>query len=213
MDEEHVNESINKSDVMFDNLVILKEFSNIVNHVSDEEFLETVPKAKMKRVKWVPMFNCLKQGILDEMIQEMNAMWASENLPQKMEILQKQQAKYSHIDSNTKLWRPQLGDVKSQLKAHDVANLRKQKKMLEGLAKDYEARVGRLKRILSAKRGYIKALKMDVAKYQKKNESTVSKISERLESHEQRIKIIMPTKSDLEINWADVEHDEGIENA
>ncbi|XP_061718042.1 uncharacterized protein LOC133525699 [Cydia pomonella] len=213
MDDQHVNESMNKSDVMFDNLVILKEFSNIVNHVSDEEFLETVPKAKMKRVKWVPMFNCLKQGILDEMIQEMNAMWASENLPQKMEILQKQKAKYSHIDSNTKLWRPQLGDVKSQLKAHDVANLRKQKKMLEGLAKDYEARVGRLKRILSAKRGYIKALKMDVAKYQKKNESTVSKISERLESHEQRIKIIMPTKSDLEINWADVEHDEGIENA
>ncbi|XP_063365055.1 uncharacterized protein LOC134653588 [Cydia amplana] len=213
MEEEHVNESMNKSDVTFDNLIILKEFSNIVNHVSDEEFLETVPKAKMKRVKWVPMFNCLKQGILDEMIQEMNAMWASENLPQKLEILQKQQAKYSHIDSNTTLWRPQLGDVKSQLKAHDVANLRKQKKVLEGLAKEYETRVNKLKKILSAKRGYIKALKMDVAKYQKKNESTVSKISERLESHEQRIKIILPTKTDLEINWADVEHDEEIENA
>ncbi|XP_063385141.1 uncharacterized protein LOC134671258 [Cydia fagiglandana] len=211
--EEHVNESMNKSDVTFDNLIILKEFSNIVNHVSDEEFLETVPKTKMKRVKWVPMFNCLKQGILDEMIQEMNAMWASENLPQKLEILQKQQAKYSHKDSNTTLWRPQLGDVKSQLKAHDVANLQKQKKVLEGLAKEYEARVSKLKKILSAKRGYIKALKMDVAKYQKKNESTVSKISERLESHEQRIKIIIPTKPDLEINWADVDHDEEIENA
>ncbi|XP_047997698.1 uncharacterized protein LOC125235245 [Leguminivora glycinivorella] len=213
MEEEQVNESMNRSEVKFDNLVILKEFSKIVNRVSDEEFLETVPKAKMKRVKWVPMFKYLKQGIQDEMIQEMNAMWDSENLPEKMEILQKQQAKYAHLDSNTTLWRPQLGDVKSQLKAHDVANLQKQKEVLEGLAKEYEARVSRLKKVLSAKRGYIKALKMDVAKYQKKNESTVSKITERLENHEQRIKIIIPTKPDLEINWADVGHDEEIENA
>ncbi|XP_063538571.1 uncharacterized protein LOC134747850 [Cydia strobilella] len=212
MEEEHVNESMNKSDVTCDNLIILKEFSSIVNHVSDEEFLEAVPKAKMKRVKWVPMFNCLKQGILDEMIEEMNAMWTSEKFPQKLEILKKQRAKYSHINSNTTLWRPQLGDVKSQLKAHDVANLQKQKKVLEGLAKEYEARGSRLRKILSAKRGYIKALKMDIAKYKRKNESNVSKISERLKSHEQRIKIIIPIKPDLEINWADVEHEE-IENA
>lgn len=50
------------------------------------------------------MFNCLKQGILDEMIQEMNSMWASENLHQKLEILQKQSRKYSHLETGTVLW-------------------------------------------------------------------------------------------------------------
>ncbi|KAI8432241.1 hypothetical protein MSG28_004686 [Choristoneura fumiferana] len=57
-DEENISEAINNSEMTFDNLVVLKEFSNIVNHVR----------------------------------------------------------------------RPQLGNVKSQLKAHDAANLQKQKK-------------------------------------------------------------------------------------
>lgn len=107
--------------------------------------------------------------------------------------------------------RPQLNDVKAQLKAHDVANLQKQKILLESLAKEYEIRVGRLKKNLSAKRGYLKALQMDIQKYQKKNENFITQINEKLENHSSLTKMIIPTKLDVEeIKWTDtdLEHDE-----
>lgn len=92
--------------------------------------------------------------------------------------------------------------------------MQKQKKVLESLAKEYETRVSRLKKNLSAKRGYIKALQMDVLKYQKKNDNTVSKISEKLENHHHLAQIIV-TKPDIEIDWTinDLEVDIRIENA
>lgn len=68
----------------------------------NEDFLETVPKAKLKRVKWMPMFNCLKQGILDEMIQELSSMWEYENMPQKLDVLEKQKEKF--MDNDKVLW-------------------------------------------------------------------------------------------------------------
>lgn len=70
----------------------------------NEDFLETVPKAKLRRVKWVPMFNCLKQGILDEMIQELGAMWQYENMHEKIEVLEKQKEKFSDINTEEVLW-------------------------------------------------------------------------------------------------------------
>ncbi|KAL4718869.1 hypothetical protein ACJJTC_005083, partial [Scirpophaga incertulas] len=95
---------MNKSELTFDNLTIFKEFSNISNLVKDEEFLETVPKAKLKRVKWVPMFKCLKQGILDEMIQELSAMWQYENMHSKFETLEKQKEKFNELSADKILW-------------------------------------------------------------------------------------------------------------
>ncbi|XP_062529679.1 uncharacterized protein LOC101737498 isoform X3 [Bombyx mori] len=172
------------SEVPFDNLVILKEFGNIVNLVKDEDFLETVPKAKLRRVKWLPMFNCLKQGIFDEMVQEISNMWEYESMPEKLEILEKQKEKFNDVGDCKKLWRPQLGDVKAQMKASDVQNLQNQKSLLESLAKEYEMRVNRLKNVISAKRGYLKALQLDLQKYQKKNEDFFSKISKKLECHD-----------------------------
>lgn len=100
--------------------------------------------------------------------------------------------------------RPQLGDVKAQLKASDVANLRTQKSLLESLAKEYEARVIRLKKILSAKRGYLKALQMDIQKYQKKNEDFIEKLNDKFEKHDSLVKIILPDKVDIdEVEWKD----------
>lgn len=75
-----------------------------MHYYRNEDFLETVPKAKLRRVKWMPMFNCLKQGILDEMVQELSAMWEYENMPEKLEILEKQKEKYSDIEATKVLW-------------------------------------------------------------------------------------------------------------
>ncbi|XP_053608283.1 uncharacterized protein LOC128674039 [Plodia interpunctella] len=203
-------EDMDNPGITFDNLIILKEFSNIADLVRIEDFLDTVPKAKLRRVKWVPMFNCLKQGILDEMVQEFSSMWEYENMPTKLAILEKQKEKYTEINSEKQLWRPQLGDVKAQLKARDVANLQKQKVLLESLAKEYETRVHKLKDIVAAKRGYLKALQMDIQKYQRKNEEFITKINDKVENHQNLVKMIIPTRvnvrnfkwndDDLEIN-------------
>lgn len=100
--------------------------------------------------------------------------------------------------------RPQLGDVKAQLRASDVANLQKQKTLLESLAKEYEVRVNRLKKMLSAKRGYLKALQMDIQKYQKKNDDFIAKVNDKFENHDNLVKIILPDKVDIdEVVWTD----------
>ncbi|XP_075976654.1 uncharacterized protein LOC142976926 [Anticarsia gemmatalis] len=207
--ENHISDvDMNNTEIAFDNLTILKEFGNIVNLVRNEDFLETVPKAKLRRVKWMPMFNCLKQGILDEMVQELSSMWEYENMPAKIEILEKQKEKFTDLETVDVLWRPQLADVKAQLKANDVANLKKQKVLLESLAKEYEVRVNRLKKILAAKRGYLKALQLDIQKYQKKNEDLVMKISDKLENHHNLISSIQADKIDVEeISWKEKDMD------
>ncbi|OWR46862.1 hypothetical protein KGM_206630 [Danaus plexippus plexippus] len=203
--EEQMNEAdMNNSEATFDNFTILKEFSNIANLVKNEDFLETVPKAKLRRVKWVPMFNCLKQGILDEMVQEISSMWEFENMPEKLEILEKQKEKFSEINTENNVWRPQHNDVKSQLRASDVANLRKQKTLLETLAKEYETRAARLKKSVTAKRGYLKALQMDIQKYQKKNEDIVANIHNKISHHGKLAEIMLPNMIRVdEINWSE----------
>lgn len=50
------------------------------------------------------MFNCLKQGILDEMTQELSSMWQYENMPQKLEILEKQKEKFMELETDKVLW-------------------------------------------------------------------------------------------------------------
>lgn len=98
--------------------------------------------------------------------------------------------------------RPQLADVKAQLKASDVANLNKQRILLESLAKEYETRVNRVKKILAAKRGYIIALQMDIQKYQRRNDDLISKISDKLNNHHNLIRTTLADKIDIEeINW------------
>lgn len=100
--------------------------------------------------------------------------------------------------------RPQLGEVRVQLRASDAANLRKQKMLLESLAKEYEVRVNRLKKILSAKRGYLKALQMDIQKYQKKNEDLNAKVNDKLKNHDNLVKIILPVIVDIDtVAWTD----------
>lgn len=104
--------------------------------------------------------------------------------------------------------RPQLADVKAQLKANDVANLKKQKVLLESLAKEYEARVNRLKKILSAKRGYLKALQLDIQKYQKKNEELIAKISDKFDNHHSLIRTTLTDKIDVEeVCWKEKDMD------
>ncbi|XP_049700493.2 uncharacterized protein LOC110383212 [Helicoverpa armigera] len=201
MGEKVENLEMSSSEINFDNLTILKEFGNIVNLVRNEDFLEIVPKAKLRRVKWMPMFNCLKQGILDEMVQELSAMWEYENMPLKLEILDKQKEKFMDMETDKVLWRPQLADVNAQLKASDVDNLKKQKVLLETTAKEYEARVNKLKKILTAKRGYLKALQLDIQKYQRRNEDLVSKINDKLEHHQNLIK--SDDRFDIETDWKD----------
>ncbi|XP_046967991.1 uncharacterized protein LOC124535722 [Vanessa cardui] len=198
--------NISGAEVTFDNLTILKEFSNIANLVRNEDFLDTVPKAKLKRVKWVPMFNCLKQGIFDEMVQELSSMWEFENMPEKLEILEKQKEKFAEINPEKTVWRPKYNDVKSQLRASDVANLRKQKILLESLAKEYEARAGRLKKTVTAKRGYLKALQMDIQKYQKKNEEIITNIHEKMKNHGKLAELLVPNMVDVhDISWSQKE--------
>lgn len=100
--------------------------------------------------------------------------------------------------------RPQLGDVRAQLRASDAANLRKQKTLLESLAKEYEVQVNRHKKILSAKRGYLKALQMEMQKYQKKNEDFIAKVNDKLENHANLVKIMIPDKVNIDdIAWTD----------
>lgn len=102
--------------------------------------------------------------------------------------------------------RPQLNDVNGQLRAHDAADLQKQKVLLETLAKEYEARLNRLKKTLTAKRGYIKALQMDIEKYQKKNEDFVLQIHGKIENHTNVISTFIPTKIDIEnVTWSDAD--------
>ncbi|XP_047533811.1 uncharacterized protein LOC125068620 [Vanessa atalanta] len=198
--------NISSAEVTFDNLTILKEFSNIANLVRNEDFLDTVPKAKLKRVKWVPMFNCLKQGIFDEMVQELSSMWEFENMPEKLEVLEKQKEKFAEINPERTVWRPKYNDVKSQLRASDVANLRKQKVLLESLAKEYEARAGRLKKTVTAKRGYLKALQMDIQKYQKKNEEIITNINEKMKNHGKLAELLLPNMVDVhDISWSQKE--------
>lgn len=185
------------TEISFDNLVILKEFGCIVNLVKNEDFLEIVPKAKL-RVKWLPLFKCLKQVIYEDMVKELNAMWIYENMSEKLEILEKQKEKFNGLNESDSLWRPQLGNVKSQLKANDVANLRKQKIMLESLAKEYETRVNKLKKNLTAKRGYLKALQMDIQQYQKKNEEFILNMNYKIENHKNLAKLLLPYPTDPE---------------
>lgn len=76
--------------------------------------------------------------------------------------------------------------------------------MLESLAKEYESRVNRLKKTVSAKRGYLKALQLDIQKYQKKNEDLIMKINEKVENHQNLTKIMLPIKHDIDgMNWID----------
>ncbi|CAH2243953.1 uncharacterized protein LOC120631433 [Pararge aegeria] len=199
--------TMNNSVVTFDNFRILKEFSNIANLVRTEEFLETVPK--LRGVKWVQMFNCLKQDILSEMEQEISSMWEFENMPKKLEILEKQKEKYAEINPNKSVWRPQNNDIKGQLKAFDVANLRKQKSLLLSLAQENESKANRLKKTVAAKRGYLKALQMDIQKYQKKSEQIMIKIHEKIENHEKLANYMLPNIVNVnDIHLTDSEVDE-----
>lgn len=50
------------------------------------------------------MFNCLKQGIFDEMVQEITSMWEFENMPEKLEVLEKQKEKFSEINPDNIVW-------------------------------------------------------------------------------------------------------------
>ncbi|XP_068627515.1 uncharacterized protein [Battus philenor] len=201
--EDPKNESnMNNSEALFDNFTILKEFSNIANLVRDEDFLQTVPKAKLKRVKWVPMFNFLKQGILKEMIQEISYMWEFENMPVKLYVLEKQKEKFTELNPQ-EAWRPKLNDVKAQLKAIDMINLQKQKVVLDSIVQENDVRVNRLKKIVAAKRGYLKALQMDIQKYQKKNDELYSKIVDKIENNKNLVKFMIPVKTNVDdINQA-----------
>lgn len=91
----------------------------------------------------------------------------------------------------------------AQLKAHEAANLQKQKKLLESLAKEYEVRVNRLKKTVSARRGYLKALQLDIQKYQKKNEDIIQKISEKFQSHSSIVETIAPDVDIESVDWSD----------
>lgn len=92
--------------------------------------------------------------------------------------------------------------MQAQLKASDVANLKKQKVLLESLAKEHEARVNRVKKILSAKRGYLKALQLEIQKYQRRNEDIVLKINAKFENHHNEIRAMQLEQIDIEeINW------------
>ncbi|CAG4945533.1 unnamed protein product [Parnassius apollo] len=203
--EDQINEcNMSNSEVTFDNFTILKEFSNLANLVRDEDFLEIVPKAKIRRVKWVPMFDCLKQGILDGMIQEITLMWQFENMPEKLDILEKLREHFTEINPDQKAWRPQHNDVKMQLIAHDMVNLQKEKTLLESLAKEYEIRVNRRKKNITAKRGYLKALQMDINKYQKINDDFISKIGEKIENHKNLPEKLISVKTNFDDNnWCE----------
>ncbi|XP_052742061.1 uncharacterized protein LOC112056035 [Bicyclus anynana] len=198
--------SMNMSMVTFDIYRILKEFSNISNLVTTEEFLETVPK--LRGVKWVQLFNCVKQNILNEKEQEMSSMWVFENMPRKLEILENQKAKYAETNPNNTVWRPQH-NVKHQLRAFDAASLRKQKALLISLVEEIESKATRLRRFIGAKRVYFKALQMDIQKYKKKNEEIVTKINEKFKCHGTLVDLMYPNK--VEVNDIGYSSDSGVE--
>lgn len=92
-----------------------------------------------------------------------------------------------------------------------MSNLQKQKILLESLAVEYETRVNKLRKTVSAKRGYLKSLQLDIQKYQKKNEDLIKKINEKVENHRNLTKIMLPTTLNIDkMNW--VENDFDIEN-
>lgn len=94
--------------------------------------------------------------------------------------------------------------MKSQLIVCDAVNLKKQKLLLESQVKEYEARVNRLKKIITAKRSYIKAMQMDIQKYQKKNAEFICSMNNKLEHHKNLIKLISCKQVDIEeINWVE----------
>lgn len=76
--------------------------------------------------------------------------------------------------------------------------MQKQKTLLESFAKKYEVRVNQLKKILSAKRGYLKVLQMDIQKYQKKNEDFIAKIDDKFKNHDNLVRMILPNKIDID---------------
>lgn len=74
---------------------------------------------------------------------------------------------------------------------------------MESLAKEYEVRTSKLKKTVTAKRGYLKALQMDIQKYQKKNEEIVTQINEKLRNHEKLVDLIEPNKINIEdLSWS-----------
>ncbi|CAH4034627.1 uncharacterized protein LOC123712707 [Pieris brassicae] len=167
----------------FDNLFILREFSNISSSLSDEEFLATVPKEKIESVRWISVFRCIKQDILDMMVREMNKMWTTEDMRQKLEILETQREKYAEIHPHNSAWRPQHDSVKNQLRALDAGILRNQKALLESLLNEYDEKVNKLQKTVQAKRQYLKAVTMDIQKYEKNVEEVMSKICEKIQTH------------------------------
>ncbi|XP_047507997.1 uncharacterized protein LOC125051603 [Pieris napi] len=185
MENEHIIEDGDASvfQSTFDNLFILREFSNISSSLSDEEFLATVPKEKIESVRWISVFRCIKQDILDMMVREMNKMWSTEDMRQKLEILETQREKYAEINPHNSAWRPQHDSVKNQLRALDAGILRNQKALLESLLKDYDEKVNKLQKTVQAKRQYLKAVTMDIQKYEKNVEEVMSKICEKIQTH------------------------------
>lgn len=64
-------------------------------------------------------------------------------------------------------------------------------------------RASKLKKTVSAKRGYLKALQMDIQKYQKKNDEIVTQVIDKIKNHEKLVDLIEPNKMNIEdINWA-----------
>lgn len=90
--------------------------------------------------------------------------------------------------------------------SHDAANLQKQKKQLESLAKEYEVRVNRLKKTVAARRGYMMALQLDIQKYQKKNDELITKINDKLERHDSVVEMFVPAKVHIEMAWTDKDY-------
>lgn len=50
------------------------------------------------------MFNYLKQGIFDEMIQELSTMWQFENMTKKLQILELQKEKFAILNPDKEAW-------------------------------------------------------------------------------------------------------------
>lgn len=57
---------------------------------------------------------------------------------------------------------------------------------------------------MTAKRGYLKALQMDIQKYQKKNEDIVANIHNKISNHGKLAEIMLPNMIRVdEINWSE----------
>lgn len=79
--------------------------------------------------------------------------------------------------------RPQHDSVKNQLRTLDAGILRNQKAMLESLLKEYDDKVTKLKKTVQAKRQYLKAITMDIQKYEKNVEEVMSQLCEKIQAH------------------------------